>query len=72
MDEYCEHIEKEPVLARRFQHMFISEPTKTDTILILKGLKERKKEGAHDIRLYYLLQSKLLCCKPRPRLHFIP
>ncbi|WFW29702.1 MAG: ATP-dependent chaperone ClpB [Wolbachia endosymbiont of Menacanthus eurysternus] len=50
LDEYREHIEKEPAFARRFQPVFISQPTETDTISILRGLKERY-EVHHGIRI---------------------
>jgi ATP-dependent Clp protease ATP-binding subunit ClpB len=41
LDEYRKHIEKDAALARRFQPVFISEPTVEDTISILRGLKEK-------------------------------
>ena len=41
LDEYREHIEKDPALERRFQPVFVGEPTIEDTIAILRGLKER-------------------------------
>jgi ATP-dependent Clp protease ATP-binding subunit ClpB len=41
LDEYREHIEKDPALERRFQPVFVGEPTIEDTISILRGLKER-------------------------------
>ncbi|MFO0908422.1 MAG: ATP-dependent chaperone ClpB [Isosphaeraceae bacterium] len=41
LDEYREHIEKDPALERRFQPVFVGEPTVEDTIAILRGLKER-------------------------------
>ncbi|MBV0899429.1 MAG: ATP-dependent chaperone ClpB [Wolbachia endosymbiont of Fragariocoptes setiger] len=50
LDEYREHIEKDPALARRFQPVFISQPTENDTISILRGLKERY-EVHHGIRI---------------------
>ncbi|WP_353287664.1 ATP-dependent chaperone ClpB [Wolbachia endosymbiont (group B) of Gerris lacustris] len=50
LDEYREHIEKDPALARRFQSVFISQPTEADTISILRGLKERY-EVHHGIRI---------------------
>ncbi|CAG5057244.1 unnamed protein product [Parnassius apollo] len=50
LDEYREHIEKDPALARRFQPVFISQPTETDTISILRGLRERY-EVHHGIRI---------------------
>jgi len=41
LDEYREHIEKDPALERRFQPVFVPEPSIEDTIAILRGLKER-------------------------------
>jgi len=41
LDEYRKHIEKDAALARRFQAVFVSEPTVEDTISILRGLKEK-------------------------------
>jgi ATP-dependent Clp protease ATP-binding subunit ClpB len=41
LDEYRKHIEKDAALARRFQSVFVSEPTVEDTISILRGLKEK-------------------------------
>ncbi|MBV9070809.1 MAG: AAA family ATPase, partial [Acidobacteria bacterium] len=41
LDEYREHIEKDPALERRFQPVYVGEPTVEDTIAILRGLKER-------------------------------
>ncbi len=50
LDEYRKYIEKDPALARRFQSIFVSEPTVEDTISILRGLKE-KYEVHHGIRI---------------------
>lgn len=50
LDEYRKYIEKDPALARRFQSVFVSEPTVEDTISILRGLKE-KYELHHGIRI---------------------
>jgi ATP-dependent Clp protease ATP-binding subunit ClpB len=50
LDEYRKHIEKDAALARRFQSVFISEPTVEDTITILRGLKE-KYELHHGVRI---------------------
>ncbi len=50
LDEYRQHIEKDPALARRFQAVYVSEPTVEDTISILRGLKE-KYELHHGIRI---------------------
>ena len=41
LDEYREHVEKDPALERRFQKVLVEEPTVEDTIAILRGLKER-------------------------------
>ncbi len=41
LDEYRERIEKDPALERRFQQVFVGEPDVTDTVAILRGLKER-------------------------------
>ncbi|WP_062208357.1 ATP-dependent chaperone ClpB [Aureimonas sp. AU12] len=50
LDEYRKHVEKDPALARRFQPVFVSEPTVADTISILRGLKE-KYEQHHKVRI---------------------
>ena len=50
LDEYRKHIEKDAALARRFQPIFVSEPTVEDTISILRGLKE-KYEQHHGVRI---------------------
>src|SRR5215212_6891454 len=50
LDEYREHIEKDPALERRFQQVFVGEPTVEDTIGILRGLKERY-EVHHGVRI---------------------
>jgi ATP-dependent Clp protease ATP-binding subunit ClpB len=50
LDEYRKHIEKDAALARRFQSVFVSEPTVEDTISILRGLKE-KYELHHGVRI---------------------
>ncbi|TLM97750.1 MAG: AAA family ATPase, partial [Actinobacteria bacterium] len=50
LDEYREHIEKDPALERRFQPIFIGEPSVEDTIAILRGLKERY-EVHHGVRI---------------------
>jgi ATP-dependent Clp protease ATP-binding subunit ClpB len=41
LDEYRKHVEKDPALQRRFQPVFVGEPTVEDTISILRGLKEK-------------------------------
>ncbi len=50
LDEYRMHIEKDPALARRFQSVYVSEPTVEDTISILRGIKE-KYELHHGVRI---------------------
>src|SRR5689334_24563290 len=50
LDEYRKHIEKDAALARRFQPVFVGEPTVEDTISILRGIKE-KYELHHGVRI---------------------
>ncbi len=50
LDEYRKHIEKDAALERRFQPVFVGEPSVTDTIAILRGLKERY-EAHHKVRI---------------------
>ena len=50
LDEYRKHVEKDAALARRFQPVFVAEPTVEDTISILRGLKE-KYELHHGVRI---------------------
>jgi len=50
LDEYRKHVEKDAALARRFQAVFVSEPTVEDTISILRGIKE-KYELHHGVRI---------------------
>jgi ATP-dependent Clp protease ATP-binding subunit ClpB len=50
LDEYRKHVEKDAALARRFQPVFVSEPTVEDTISILRGIKE-KYEVHHGVRI---------------------
>jgi len=50
LDEYRQYIEKDPALARRFQPVFVDEPSIEDTISIMRGLKE-KYEGHHGVRI---------------------
>ena len=50
LDEYRKHVEKDAALARRFQPVFVAEPTLADTISILRGIKE-KYELHHGIRI---------------------
>ena len=50
LDEYRKHVEKDAALARRFQPVFVSQPTVEDTISILRGLKDRY-EAHHGVRI---------------------
>ena len=50
LDEFRKHVEKDAALARRFQPVFVAEPTVEDTISILRGLKE-KYELHHGVRI---------------------
>jgi ATP-dependent Clp protease ATP-binding subunit ClpB len=50
LDEYRKHIEKDPALERRFQPVFVDEPSVEDTISILRGLRERY-ELHHKVRI---------------------
>ncbi len=50
LDEYRERIEKDPALERRFQQVFVGEPTVEDTIAILRGLKGRY-EAHHQVQI---------------------
>jgi ATP-dependent Clp protease ATP-binding subunit ClpB len=50
LDEYRKHIEKDPALERRFQPVFVGEPALSETIAILRGLKE-KYEVHHGVRI---------------------
>ena len=50
LDEYRKHVEKDAALARRFQPVFVSEPSVEDTISILRGLKD-KYEQHHGVRI---------------------
>ena len=50
LDEYQKYVEKDPALQRRFQPVFIAEPSVEDTISILRGLKE-KYELHHGVRI---------------------
>ncbi len=50
LDEYRDHIEKDPALERRFQPVLVGEPSVEDTIAILRGLKERY-EVHHGVRI---------------------
>ncbi len=50
IDEYSKHIEKDPALERRFQQVFVGEPSPEDTISILRGLKDRY-ERHHGVKI---------------------
>jgi ATP-dependent Clp protease ATP-binding subunit ClpB len=50
LDEYRKHVEKDPALERRFQQVYVGEPSVEDTIGILRGLKERY-EVHHGVRI---------------------
>ena len=50
LDEYRKHVEKDAALARRFQPVFVNEPTVEDTVSILRGLKD-KYEQHHGVRI---------------------
>jgi len=50
LDEYRKHVEKDAALERRFQPIFVGEPSTADTIAILRGLKERY-EAHHGVRI---------------------
>ena len=50
LDEYRERIEKDPALERRFQQVFVGEPSVADTVAILRGLKERY-EAHHKVTI---------------------
>ncbi|MEJ7832512.1 MAG: ATP-dependent chaperone ClpB [Nocardioides sp.] len=50
LDEYRERIEKDPALERRFQQVFVGEPTVEDTVQILRGIQE-KYEAHHGVRI---------------------
>ncbi len=50
LDEFRKHIEKDPALERRFQQVFVGQPSVEDTVAILRGLKERY-EVHHGVRI---------------------
>ena len=50
LDEYRERIEKDPAFERRFQQVFVDEPSVEDTIAILRGLRERY-EAHHKVAI---------------------
>ena len=53
LDEYRKYIEKDPALERRFQTVFVDEPSVEDTISILRGLKERSEEHTSELQSQY-------------------
>ncbi len=68
LDEYRKNVEKDAALARRFQPIFVNEPTVEDTISILRGLKE-KYEVHHGVRISdaAIVAAATLCCRcPSP------
>ncbi|MDK7121488.1 hypothetical protein QP391_09725, partial [Lactobacillus paragasseri] len=50
LNEYREHIEKDSALERRFQQVFVGEPSVEDTVTILRGLKQRY-EAHHKVTI---------------------
>jgi ATP-dependent Clp protease ATP-binding subunit ClpB len=68
LDEYRKHVEKDAALERRFQPVFVGEPTVEDTISILRGLKE-KYELHHGVRITDAPSSPRQRSQP---LHFRP
>ena len=50
LDEFREHVEKDPALERRFQQVYVGEPSVEDTVAILRGLKERY-EAHHKVQI---------------------
>ena len=50
LDEYRKYIEKDPALERRFQQVYVDQPTVSDTVSILRGLRERY-ELHHGVRI---------------------
>ena len=46
LDEYRKHIEKDPALERRFQQVYVDQPSVVATIAILRGLRERRASGS--------------------------
>ena len=62
LDEYRKHVEKDAALERRFQPVFVGEPSVADTIAILRGLKERY-EAHHGVRIRdaALVAAAVLC-----------
>ena len=50
LEEYRKYVEKDAALERRFQQVYVAEPSVTDTISVLRGMKE-KYEGHHGVRI---------------------
>jgi ATP-dependent Clp protease ATP-binding subunit ClpB len=63
LDEYRKYIEKDAALERRFQQVYVGEPTVEDTIAILRGLKERY-EVHHGVRIQDARSSPPRCSRP--------
>ena len=61
LDEYRKYIEKDPALERRFQQVYVDQPSVVDTISILRGLRERYKLG-----LFLPLVQALPSCLSMP------
>jgi ATP-dependent Clp protease ATP-binding subunit ClpB len=66
LDEYRKHIEKDAALERRFQPVFVGEPSVEDTIAILRGLKERY-EVHHGVRIPTARSSRRRALAPLHR-----
>ena len=62
LDEYRKHVEKDAALARRFQPVFVGEPSVEDTVSILRGLKE-KYEQHHGVRVTDRRSSRPRRCR---------
>src|SRR3954453_16464171 len=72
LDEYRERIEKDPALERRFQQVFVGEPSVEDTIAILRGLQE-KYEAHHGVKITdaalvaaAMLSDRYITCRKLP------
>ena len=61
LDEYRKHIEKDPALERRFQQVYVDQPTVTDTISILRGLRERSALFTWSSSLFCILHERNVC-----------
>jgi len=64
LDEYKKHVEKDAALARRFQPVYVDEPSVEDTISILRGLKDRY-EQHHGVRITDTAISPTASCPTR-------